>query len=165
MRRQRNRCSTWKKEKKLLIIYTKTLSETLSSADYILSKVNCIPLRKCILRQKPVKNLKTISSLYQLCLLANTKVYYLEPWQLWYSCKPGELQQKKIVYWIEWCHQLERPKKTINRFRDVMLMTFSEFGRRAAQNASGGTDHGTANNMFCLSGQTKSDLIKCHARP
>jgi uncharacterized protein (DUF1501 family) len=31
-------------------------------------------------------------------------------------------------------------------------MTFSEFGRRAAQNASGGTDHGTANNMFLIGG-------------
>ncbi len=42
--------------------------------------------------------------------------------------------------------------KTNNRFDDVMLMTFSEFGRRVKQNASGGTDHGTANNMFLVSG-------------
>ena len=42
-----------------------------------------------------------------------------------------------------------------NRFQDVMLMTFSEFGRRVAQNASGGTDHGTANNMFFVSGGLK----------
>ena len=30
----------------------------------------------------------------------------------------------------------------------VMVMTFSEFGRRVSQNASGGTDHGTAAPMF-----------------
>ena len=30
--------------------------------------------------------------------------------------------------------------------------TFSEFGRRVQQNASGGTDHGTANSMFLISG-------------
>ena len=30
----------------------------------------------------------------------------------------------------------------------VMMMTFSEFGRRVAQNASGGTDHGAAAPMF-----------------
>ncbi len=30
----------------------------------------------------------------------------------------------------------------------VLVMTFSEFGRRVAQNASGGTDHGTAAPMF-----------------
>ena len=34
-------------------------------------------------------------------------------------------------------------------------MTFSEFGRRVSQNASGGTDHGTANNMFLIGGGLK----------
>lgn len=34
------------------------------------------------------------------------------------------------------------------RGKDVVLMTFSEFGRRVAQNASGGTDHGTAAPLF-----------------
>src|SRR5688572_30698704 len=45
--------------------------------------------------------------------------------------------------------------KDNNRFNDVMLMTFSEFGRRVQQNASGGTDHGTANNIFLISGGLK----------
>ena len=37
----------------------------------------------------------------------------------------------------------------------VLVMTFSEFGRRVSQNASNGTDHGTANNMFLISGGLK----------
>jgi uncharacterized protein (DUF1501 family) len=45
--------------------------------------------------------------------------------------------------------------KNNNRFQDITIMTFSEFGRRVAQNASGGTDHGTANNMFFVSGGLK----------
>ncbi len=45
--------------------------------------------------------------------------------------------------------------KTKNRFHDVLLFTFSEFGRRVAQNASNGTDHGKANNMFMISGGLK----------
>ena len=45
--------------------------------------------------------------------------------------------------------------KQQNRFDDVMLFTFSEFGRRVQQNASNGTDHGTANNMFLISGGLK----------
>ena len=36
-----------------------------------------------------------------------------------------------------------------------MVMTFSEFGRRARQNAGGGTDHGTANNVFLMGGQLR----------
>ena len=45
--------------------------------------------------------------------------------------------------------------KEQHRFEDVLLFTFSEFGRRVEQNASGGTDHGTANNMFLISGGLK----------
>ena len=49
--------------------------------------------------------------------------------------------------------------KENHRFEDVLVMSFSEFGRRVAQNASGGTDHGTANNMFLLSGSLKGKGI------
>ncbi len=49
--------------------------------------------------------------------------------------------------------------KDQNRFGDVMLFTFSEFGRRVEQNASSGTDHGTANNMFLVSGALKQKGI------
>ena len=45
--------------------------------------------------------------------------------------------------------------KEQHRFDDVLLFTFSEFGRRVEQNASNGTDHGTANNMFLISGGLK----------
>ncbi len=45
--------------------------------------------------------------------------------------------------------------KAQGRWNDVLVMTFSEFGRRVAQNASGGTDHGTANQMFFLGGGLK----------
>ena len=37
----------------------------------------------------------------------------------------------------------------------VLLMTFSEFGRRVAENASQGTDHGTALPMFLVGGKVK----------
>ena len=49
--------------------------------------------------------------------------------------------------------------KKNNRFQDVLMMTFSEFGRRVSQNASGGTDHGTANNMFFIGGGLKEKGI------
>ncbi len=35
---------------------------------------------------------------------------------------------------------------------DVLIMSFSEFGRRVKENASNGTDHGTANQMFLFGG-------------
>ena len=41
----------------------------------------------------------------------------------------------------------------------VSLMTFSEFGRRVKENASGGTDHGAAAPMFLAVGGIKSGLL------
>lgn len=40
----------------------------------------------------------------------------------------------------------------------VMLMTFSEFGRRVAENASSGTDHGKASCLFVAGGGVKGGL-------
>lgn len=49
--------------------------------------------------------------------------------------------------------------KRNDRFKDVLAMTFSEFGRKVAGNAGGGTDHGTANCMFILSGGLRKQGI------
>ena len=48
--------------------------------------------------------------------------------------------------------------KAQGNFNRVMLITFSEFGRRVAQNASGGTDHGAAAPMIILGGGVKPGL-------
>jgi uncharacterized protein (DUF1501 family) len=44
------------------------------------------------------------------------------------------------------------------RWNDVLVMTYSEFGRRAAQNGSNGTDHGTAAPHFVLGATVKGGL-------
>lgn len=41
----------------------------------------------------------------------------------------------------------------------VMVMTFSEFGRRVNENASGGTDHGAAAPMFVIGEKVKAGLL------
>jgi len=45
-----------------------------------------------------------------------------------------------------------------NLWNDVVVMTYSEFGRRARQNASAGTDHGTASPQFVMGGAVKGGL-------
>src|SRR5262245_14389670 len=49
--------------------------------------------------------------------------------------------------------------KQQGNFERVLLLTFSEFGRRVQENASGGTDHGTAAPMFVLGGKVKPGLF------
>lgn len=44
----------------------------------------------------------------------------------------------------------------------VALMTFSEFGRRVKENASGGTDHGAAAPMFIAGANIRSGLVGKH---
>jgi uncharacterized protein (DUF1501 family) len=41
----------------------------------------------------------------------------------------------------------------------VLLMTFSEFGRRVAENANQGTDHGAASAMFIVGSKLKAGLL------
>jgi uncharacterized protein (DUF1501 family) len=44
----------------------------------------------------------------------------------------------------------------------VLVMTFSEFGRRAAENGSKGTDHGSGAPMFLVGGKVKAGLVGEH---
>jgi uncharacterized protein (DUF1501 family) len=52
--------------------------------------------------------------------------------------------------------------KQQGNFNRVMLMTFSEFGRRVSENANGGTDHGAAAPMFVMGGASKPGLFGKH---
>ena len=49
--------------------------------------------------------------------------------------------------------------KAQGNFGRVMLMTFSEFGRRVNENGSGGTDHGAASSMFIVGEKSKAGLL------
>lgn len=49
--------------------------------------------------------------------------------------------------------------KAQGNFERVLLLTFSEFGRRVVENANGGTDHGAAAPMFALGGKVKPGLF------
>ena len=53
---------------------------------------------------------------------------------------------------------LRRNLIAANLWNDVVVMTYSEFGRRVRPNASGGTDHGTAAPHFVMGGRVKGGL-------
>ena len=52
--------------------------------------------------------------------------------------------------------------KRLGRDGDVAMMMFSEFGRRVEENASQGTDHGTAGPMFVMGAKVKPGLHGTH---
>ncbi|MEO8110658.1 MAG: DUF1501 domain-containing protein [Ginsengibacter sp.] len=135
----------------------KTLSETLSSADYIFEQSMLHPSTKIYPATVTGKNLKTIASLIMSDI--NTKVYYLSLGSFDTHVNQENQQKRLFTELNDAVSAFVKDLKDNNRFDDVMLMTFSEFGRRVAQNASGGTDHGTANSMFFIGGGLKQKGI------
>ena len=47
----------------------------------------------------------------------------------------------------------------IGIWNDTVIMTYSEFGRRAAENGSRGTDHGMAAPHFLMGGKLKGGFV------
>ncbi len=48
--------------------------------------------------------------------------------------------------------------KNHGHWNDVLVMTYSEFGRRVAENRGGGTDHGAASVQLVMGGQVKGGI-------
>jgi uncharacterized protein (DUF1501 family) len=57
---------------------------------------------------------------------------------------------------------LRRALKQSGHWDNTLIMTYSEFGRRAKENESGGTDHGTAAPHFLMSGSLEGGLWGIH---
>jgi uncharacterized protein (DUF1501 family) len=131
----------------------KTMSETLSSADYIFKQSKLHPTNADYPRTDLGNSLKTIASLIYSDI--NTKVYYVSLGSFDTHINQENQQQRLFTEMNDAVKAFTKDLKANNRFNDVMFFTFSEFGRRVAQNASNGTDHGTANNMFFISGGLK----------
>ncbi|MGG9970535.1 DUF1501 domain-containing protein [Ferruginibacter sp. SUN002] len=135
----------------------KTMSETLSSADYIFQQSKLHPTGETYPNTELGKNLKTIASLIFSDI--NTKVYYVSLGSFDTHVNQNDKQKRLFTELNDALKAFTNDLKKNNRFSDVLMMTFSEFGRRVSQNASGGTDHGTANNMFFISGGLKEKGI------
>ena len=61
-----------------------------------------------------------------------------------------EQHQRLLSYVSDSVSGFMQDMARIGRADDVTLLVFSEFGRRAAENTSLGTDHGTANHMYVI---------------
>lgn len=62
----------------------------------------------------------------------------------------ADLHQRLLTYVSDGVLAFMRDMERIGRADDVVLMAFSEFGRRVPENTSLGTDHGTAGPMFVV---------------
>ncbi len=131
----------------------KTMSETLSSAQYIFDKSKLHAVKSIYPATEIGKSLKTISSLILSDI--NTRVYYVSIGSFDTHTAQDTKQTRLFAEINNAIKPFVADMKANGRFEDVLMMTFSEFGRRVSQNASNGTDHGTANNMFFIGGGLK----------
>lgn len=126
----------------------KTLAEATSSADYIYDKSTVRSSESVYPNHELAGQLKTVAELINAGL--ETKVYYVSLSGFDTHVRQQPQHARLLSAYAESVHAFVRDLEKNNRFQDVLIMTFSEFGRRVSQNASGGTDHGTANNLFVI---------------
>lgn len=126
----------------------KTLAEATSSADYIYDKSKVYTSAASYPNTEFAGQLKTVAELINSGI--ETKVYYVSLSGFDTHIRQQPQHEKLLSMYAESVYTFVSDLEKNNRFQDVLIMTFSEFGRRVAQNASGGTDHGTANNVFVI---------------
>ena len=66
-----------------------------------------------------------------------------------------DLHARLLAYASDPIHGFVEDMDRIGRGDDVTMMVFTEFGRRVPENASGGTDHGTATPVYVVGNKVK----------
>ena len=94
------------------------------------------------------KQLKNISQFINSGL--ETQVYYAGLSGFDTHANQTNTQARLLNLYAETMEVFINDLQKNNTFDDVLILTFSEFGRRVKQNESKGTDHGTANNVFLM---------------
>ncbi len=126
----------------------KTVVETISSAEYVHDKAKIYRSNEAYPKNKFGKHLKTIAELIVADI--ETSVFYVSLGGFDTHVNQINQQARLLNIYATAMKAFLQDLKYNNRLSDVLVMTFSEFGRRVAQNASNGTDHGTANNVFLM---------------
>lgn len=128
----------------------KTMIEANSSASYIESHTKSYTSNFNYPDTGFAKKLKSVATFINSGM--DTHVYYIS--LSGFDTHVGQLGQQKRLFeqFSEGISAFLKDLKKNNHLDDTLVFTFSEFGRRVAQNASNGTDHGTANVMMMFGG-------------
>ena len=131
----------------------KTMSETLTSASYLYEQSRLKPTSSAYPKTGLGKDLQTIASL--ILADTDTSIYYVSLGSFDTHINQAGQQKRLFTEMNDALAVFSNNLKQAGKWDEVMVVTFSEFGRRVAQNASGGTDHGAANNMLFMGGGLK----------
>ena len=131
----------------------KTMIETYSSADYIQNTSKTYKVTADYPQTPFANQLKTVSKFINSGL--QTRVYYVSLSGFDTHVGQQNQQGRQLKVYGDAVAAFITDLKQSCKLDDTLVMTFSEFGRRVEQNASNGTDHGTANNILIYGGKLK----------
>lgn len=131
----------------------KTMIESYSSADYIRNTSKTYNVSGQYPATQLGNQLKTVSKFINSGL--ETRVYYVSLSGFDTHIRQNDQQARQLKVYGDAVAAFVKDLKQTGKLDDTLLMTFSEFGRRVEQNASDGTDHGTANNILIYGGKLK----------
>lgn len=135
----------------------KSMIAAQSSAKYIFETSKTFSSTKEYPNNKFGKQLKTTAQFINSGL--KTKVFYASLGGFDTHVNQQNTQKRLLKIYAESIEVFVEDLKAHSTFKDTLILTFSEFGRRVKQNANVGTDHGTANNVFVIGEQLKKSGI------
>jgi uncharacterized protein (DUF1501 family) len=106
---------------------------------------------------KLAQSLKRVAALIHANM--ETRIYFVS--QSGYDTHANQLtnHHKLLTELSGAMHAFQKDLDAHKKDDQVLTMTFSEFGRRPAENGSAGTDHGTAAPLFVMGSKVKGGLL------
>lgn len=125
-----------------------TMIEAKSSAKYIFETTKVATSQESYPNNRFAKQLKNVAQFINSGL--DTKVFYTSLNGFDTHAGQNNKQAKLLSQYANCVSAFVKDLKRNGTFKDTLILTFSEFGRRVKQNAANGTDHGSANNVFVI---------------
>lgn len=131
----------------------KTLIDTQSSANYLFEQSKVYSSKISYPNTAFGRDLKQTAEL--ITADTDTQIYYLSLGSFDTHANQKNTQARLLKQYADGMKAFVEDLRQNNLLNDTLILTFSEFGRRVGQNASNGTDHGTANNLYIIGGNLK----------
>lgn len=131
----------------------KTMIDAKSSANYLYEKTKDYTAIHTYPSNPLANQLKNVAQFINSGL--DTKIYYTSLVGFDTHANQVNKQDHLLSIYADSVSAFVNDLKRQNTFKNTLVLTFSEFGRRVKQNAANGTDHGTANNVFIIGEKLK----------
>ncbi len=135
----------------------KTLADTKSSAEYLYEKSRLYTSHQLYPQHEFGRKMKQMAEL--ILSDVSSPVYYASLSGFDTHTRQKNRQSRLLKIYADSLHCFIQDLKQHDLWKDTLVLTFSEFGRRVAENAGKGTDHGKANTVFIAGGNLKQPGI------